>query len=77
MLKGGTTGWHHTNSIAIMSYISNTPPNPRSARDWPAGVKGAHRWWFELVTFWTYSLTMDLNHWQRWPRHHFMQVIMH
>ncbi len=48
MLKGGTTGWHHTNSIAIMSYISNTSPNPRLARDWPAGVKGAHRWWFEL-----------------------------
>ncbi len=23
--------WHHTNSTAIMSYISNTPPNPRSA----------------------------------------------
>ena len=25
--------WHHTNSIAIVSYISNTPPNPRSARN--------------------------------------------
>ncbi len=23
--------WHHTNSIAIMSYISNTLSNPRSA----------------------------------------------
>jgi len=43
--------WHHTNSIAIMSYISNTSPNPRSARDRPAGVKGARRWRFELVTF--------------------------
>ena len=25
--------WHHTNSIAIMSYISNTLPNPQSARN--------------------------------------------
>ena len=35
--------WHHTNSIAIMSYISNTLSNPQSARNQPAGVKGAHR----------------------------------
>jgi len=69
--------WHHTNSIAIVSYISNTLSNPRSARNWPTGVKGVHRQWFKLVTFWTYSLTMNLNHWQRWPRHHFTQVIMH
>jgi len=69
--------WHHTNSTAIMSYISNTLSNPQLARNWPAGVKSAHRWWFKLVTFWTYSLTMDLNHQQRWPRCHFMQVITH
>jgi len=69
--------WHHTNSIAIVGYISNTPPNPRSARNWPTGVKGARRWRFKLVTFWTYSLTMDLNHQQRWPRRRFTQVITH
>jgi len=69
--------WHHTNSTAIVGYISNTPPNPRSARNRPAGVKGARRRRFELATFWTYSLTMDLNHRQRWPRRHFTQVITH
>ncbi len=73
MLKGGTT----LLATAIMSYISNTPSNPRSARNQPAGVKGAHRQWFKLMTFWTYSLTMDLNHQQRWPRCCFTQVIMH
>jgi len=25
--------WHHTNSTAIVGYISNTPPNLRSARN--------------------------------------------
>jgi len=69
--------WHHTNSTAIVSYISNTLSNLRLARNWPTGVKSAHRWWFKLMTFWTYSLTMNLNHQQRWPRHYFMQVITH
>ena len=35
--------WHHTNSTAIVSYISNTFSNLRSARNQPTGVKSAHR----------------------------------
>jgi hypothetical protein len=61
-----------------MGYISNTPPNPRSARDRTAGVKGARRQRFELATFGCLSCLLPhygLEPPARWPRHCFMQVI--
>ncbi len=35
--------WHHTNSIAIISYIFNTSSNSQSAHDQSADVKSTHR----------------------------------
>jgi len=70
--------WHHTSSTAIVGYISNTPPNPRSARDRTAGVKGVRRQRFELATFGCLSRLLPhygLEPPARWPRHCFTQVI--